>query len=64
MFLASEKNSREMWLHRAKFSYGGSKFSYGGSVTCHVPLAVAVPQMAIQRLNSYNPLICRLFAIC
>ena len=29
-FWAPEKNSCEMWLHRAKFSYGGSKFSYGG----------------------------------
>ena len=60
-FLAPEKNSREMWLHRAKFSYGGSKFSYGGLVTCNVPLAVPVPQVTIQRLNSYNPFIRRLF---
>ena len=36
-FWAPEKNSREMWLHRAKFSSGGSKFSYGGLVTCHWP---------------------------
>ena len=36
MFLVPEKKSREMWLHRAKFSYRGSKFSYGGLVTCHV----------------------------
>ena len=48
------------------FLAGGRNFLTGGwsRVTCHVPLADAVPQITIQRLNSYNPFICRLFAIC
>jgi len=39
-FWASEKNSREMWQHRAKFSYGGIEIFFRGVrnmvlVTCN-----------------------------
>ena len=39
-FWAPGKKSREMWLHRAKFSYGGAEIFL--REVGHVPLAVPV----------------------
>ena len=66
-FWAPEKNSRDMLLHRANFSYGEVEiFSRGVGVGVgHVPLTVPVlilpSQPPIQRLNSQNLFICRQF---
>ena len=54
-FWAPERNSREMWLHRAKFSYGGVEIFLRG--VGHVPLAVPVllhshPFSALTHTNS------------
>jgi len=54
-FWAPERNSREMWLHRAKFAYGGVEIFLRG--VGHVPLAVPVllhshPFSALTHINS------------
>ena len=60
-FWAPEKNSREMLLQRAKFSYGEVEIFLRGGWSGATGRSGSTPQPPIQRLNSCNLFICRPF---